>query len=84
MRESGQTMLQRKALKRMEHWKQHKTRQALLVVGARQVGKTYLIKAFAEANYESVVEFNLVEHTAACASFKEASSSEDLMLRMTI
>ena len=77
-------MLQRKALKRMEHWKQHKTRQALLVVGARQVGKTYLIKAFAEANYESVVAFNLVEHTAACASFKEASSSEDLMLRMTI
>ena len=41
-------MLKRKAWDKMLSWKQNHTAQALLVAGARQVGKTYLIRQFAE------------------------------------
>ena len=77
-------MLQRKAMKRFEFWKQSKTKQALLVTGARQVGKTYLIRAFAEAKYEHFVEFNLIENKTAGDSFNESASAEDLMFRITV
>jgi len=77
-------MLRRKALNRFEFWKQNKTKQALLVAGARQVGKTFLIRKFAKSNYENVIEFNLVENIKARDSFREASSAEDLILRMSV
>ena len=77
-------MLRRKALERFEFWKQSKTKQALLVVGARQVGKTFLIREFARKNYDNFVEFNLVEDAAVRNSFKAASSADDLMLRISV
>lgn len=39
-------MLKRKAYQRIALWKEHKTNQALLITGARQVGKTYLVEEF--------------------------------------
>ena len=77
-------MLYRKAFRQFELWKQNKTKQALLVVGARQVGKTFLIREFAKENYENFIEFNLIENAASRNSFKEAQSAEDLMLRMSV
>lgn len=68
---------------RFKFWKEHKTKQALLVTGARQVGKTFLIREFVQANYESFVEFNLVEDEVSRASFCKATSAHDLMLRIS-
>jgi predicted AAA+ superfamily ATPase len=68
----------------MRLWKQNKTRQALFVTGARQVGKTYLIRRFARETYPVLVEFNLVEDAAARESFKAARSAEDLLLRISV
>lgn len=39
-------MHKRKAYSRMDFWKQNKTKQSLLVTGAPQVGKTFLIRNF--------------------------------------
>lgn len=77
-------MLERKALKQMQAWRDDAPRKALLVKGARQVGKTYLVKAFAEASFENVVSFDLVEDAAALASFLDAQSADDLFLRMSV
>ena len=77
-------MLRRKALEQFEFWKHNKTKQALLVVGARQVGKTFLIREFARKNYDNFIEFNLIENAAARNSFKAASSADDLMLRISV
>lgn len=60
------------------------TRQALLITGARQVGKTYIIEEFGRAEYEHVAEFNLVLDDAARESFRQATSPDDLMLRISI
>jgi predicted AAA+ superfamily ATPase len=77
-------MLTRKAMKRLKEWKQNKTRQALLVTGARQVGKTYLIREFAKSNYKRLAEFNLIEDTSVRDSFNAAKSADDLALRISV
>lgn len=76
-------MLARKALGRFEAWKKNKTHQALLVTGARQVGKTYLIERFLEASYPRYVKFDLIDQRRVLASFKQAIDADDLMLRMS-
>lgn len=76
--------MKRKAYDSLLDWKRHKTKQALLVTGARQVGKTYLIRQFGAAEYRVFVEFNLLLDAAARASFAAATSSQDLALRISI
>lgn len=77
-------MLKRKALDRFFFWKENKTKQALLVTGARQVGKTYLIRQFLEANYSSFAEFNLASSESLKKTFANAKDSSDLMLRISL
>ena len=51
-------MLKRKAYKDLLEWKNDRRnglKKCLLVKGARQVGKTYLIKAFGKAEYRSFI-----------------------------
>ena len=38
--------MKRKAMQDLINWKNKKNRKPLLLYGARQVGKTYLVKAF--------------------------------------
>ena len=39
-------------------WKNSKDRKPLILKGARQVGKTYILKEFGKENYQDVVYFN--------------------------
>jgi predicted AAA+ superfamily ATPase len=77
-------MLRRKVMERLQFWKQYKTKQAMLVTGARQIGKTFIIREFATEQYEVFIEFNLISDEAIRESFKAASSAEDLYLRISI
>ena len=44
--------LERRAMKLMESWHNAPNRTALLIDGARQVGKTYLVREFAHTHYQ--------------------------------
>lgn len=54
-------LLKRKIDSYLKNWKQDKDHKPLIVKGARQIGKTKSITAFAEANYKSVIAINFVE-----------------------
>lgn len=54
-------MLKRHAYDQLLNWKNRKTKQGLLVTGARQVGKTTLIEQFGADHYEHVAEVNFIE-----------------------
>ena len=43
-------------------WNKQNKKKALLIDGARQVGKTYSIREFANAHYENFIEINLLEN----------------------
>lgn len=53
-------LLKRKIDAVLTAWKQNPRRKPLIVKGARQIGKTISIRAFGQANYESVIEINFV------------------------
>lgn len=50
--------LKRFILEKLIKWKESKYRKPLILKGARQVGKTYILKQFGEENYEGVAYFN--------------------------
>ena len=76
-------MLRRKALEQLEEWYATRTKQALLVTGARQVGKTYLVRHFASLHWENVVELNFFENSEARQAVESARSSAELFMRLT-
>lgn len=48
----------REALENLKNWQKSKTRKPLIVKGARQVGKTWLVRHFGETCYENMVYIN--------------------------
>lgn len=50
--------LKRFILSELIKWKESKYRKPLILKGARQIGKTYILKQFGEENYEGVAYFN--------------------------
>ncbi len=55
--------MNRKIMKNLIEWKNSKDRKPLILRGARQVGKTYIIKKFGMENYEGVAYFNFDHDT---------------------
>ena len=77
-------MLQRKAKAQFESWLATSPNKALLVKGARQVGKSYLVNVFANESFENVVTFDLIADASVRDSFLAAKSADDLLMRMSI
>lgn len=50
--------MKRKIIDRLIHWKNSPDRKPLILNGARQVGKTYILKEFATAYYDKFVYIN--------------------------
>lgn len=55
-------MLKRKIEKELLDWKNTKSKECLLIKGARQVGKTYIVDKFARKNYKSYIYINFLRN----------------------
>lgn len=62
-------MLKRKIVLQIEEWHQNGCRKALLLTGARQVGKTTSVREFAKQHYHHFVEVNFVKRPVAKQAF---------------
>ncbi|MCM1224392.1 MAG: ATP-binding protein [Lachnospiraceae bacterium] len=51
----------RAAVKELIKWKESRRRKPLIIEGARQVGKTWLVKEFAKDNYKNLAYINFEE-----------------------
>ena len=58
-------------------------KEAFLITGARQVGKTFIIRKCAKKHFEYVIEINFIERPDAIKLFENARSSEDILLRIS-
>lgn len=74
-------MLKRKIDKYIKNYYET-TRNALLITGARQIGKTYSIRRFGKS-FKNFVEINFIENPEAVELFKGAKSSNDILLRLS-
>ena len=50
--------MEREIIKELINWKKSQNRKPLIVHGARQVGKTYIIKKFGKEHYENLIYVN--------------------------
>lgn len=64
-------MLKRKIISQLEEWKDNHFHEALLIKGARQVGKTTIVREFAKDNYTHFVEINFEKDPQAQEAFTE-------------
>lgn len=75
-------MLERKISRYIEHFYEV-NKGALLLSGARQVGKTYSVRRFAEKKFKSFIEINFVDNPDAVGIFSNAKNSSDILLRLS-
>jgi hypothetical protein len=59
------------------------SRNALLITGARQTGKTYSIREFGKS-FKSFIEINFIERPEAVQLFMGVNSSADILLRISV
>lgn len=55
--------LKRNIYKRLVSWKEQDTGRVLELKGARQVGKTYILKKFGKENFQNMIYINMAEST---------------------
>jgi predicted AAA+ superfamily ATPase len=77
-------MLQRKMSETLLKWKTQTHNECLLIKGARQVGKTFIIREFG-ATYQSFIELNFLENSGHKAIFKSDNlTCDEIISRITI
>lgn len=58
--ERNKPMLKRKIETHLAEWHKSEARKPLVIKGIRQCGKTYIVRKFANENYENVVYVNFI------------------------
>jgi predicted AAA+ superfamily ATPase len=76
-------MLKRKIYQYLLEWKAEKERECLLVKGARQIGKTYIVRCFGKAEYKSFIELNFVQHPDLKQIFEGSLDASEIYKRIT-
>lgn len=76
-------MLVRKISREIEHWIDN-SQKALIIYGARQVGKTFIVRSVLEARGEDYVEFNLIRDKSALEVLHGFTSVDDLILKLSL
>ena len=77
-------MLKRKAMHYIKKWVDSKNKKCLVIQGARQTGKTYIVERFAEENYEEIVEINFKQIPSAMDIFFGDLKVDDMVMAMSV
>jgi predicted AAA+ superfamily ATPase len=77
-------MLKRKIYDDLTRWKARDDKLCLLVKGARQVGKTFIIELFARENYQHCAFINFVQNPAYKTIFDGDLDAESLIKQISL
>lgn len=76
-------MLYRKFYEYMVKWKASANKKALYISGARQIGKTTLIREFGKKHYKTFLEINFITTPSAKEIFQGDLSADILIMKLT-
>lgn len=76
--------MKRNALTYLAHWKADKLRKPLLIKGARQVGKTWLMKSFGKTDFENVIYVNFEKDKLLQNLFEQDFDIQRILLALKI
>ena len=77
-------MLYRKVESLIESHLKSGSNKVLLIDGARQVGKTYIIRHVGQRLFENFIELNLVEDSLGSGLFSDTKTVEDFYLQVSM
>jgi predicted AAA+ superfamily ATPase len=77
-------MLKRKIYDTLHRWKAVPERKALVINGARQVGKTYIIEKFIKDHYRYAVGINFIERPQFKLIFEGDLSADSIISQITL
>lgn len=75
--------MKRFILSELIKWKESKYRKPLILKGARQIGKTYILKQFGEENYEDVAYFNFDHDEELYNLFENTKNPQRILEQLT-
>lgn len=73
--------MKRKIYEELINWKNDKKHKPLMILGARQVGKTYTIREFCKNEYANYIEINLFERKDIVKIYKSMDPSETKLIK---
>ena len=77
-------MLHRKIEKTIKEHLKSDSKKILLIDGARQVGKTYIIRAVGKKLFENFIEINMIEDSIGEKLFDNCKSVEDFYFQLSM
>ena len=72
--------MERSIITQLKAWKQSPLRKPLILAGARQVGKTYILREFGKREYENVAYINCDNNPAVAGLFAEDYDMKRVLL----
>lgn len=76
-------MIERSAKSAVEEWLSN-GKDAFLLTGARQIGKTYLIRQCLKENEYPYLELNFIEQPELIEIFSGAKNAKELLMRLSL
>ncbi|MBO4229764.1 MAG: ATP-binding protein [Clostridia bacterium] len=76
-------MLKRKMYQFLLDWKAHKGKECLLIKGARQIGKTFIVEEFGKNEYKSFIEINFLKTPGLKVIFEGDLTADEIYKRMS-
>ena len=76
-------MLKRKMYQILKDWKENRGKECLLIKGARQIGKTYIVEEFGKKEYKSFIEVNFLKTPSLKAIFMGDLSADEIYKQMS-
>lgn len=75
--------MRREQYQTLKNWKEKKNKKPMIIFGARQVGKTYLVQEFAKDNYEYFYTINFEFEKEALDIFSGNLDIKTLLIQLS-
>ncbi|MBR4917014.1 MAG: ATP-binding protein [Fibrobacter sp.] len=77
-------MLYRKIQKRIEEYFSNGSNKVLIIEGARQIGKSFIIRYMGQKHFSNFIELNLLEDSQNTRLFSNIQNTEDFYLHLSM
>lgn len=67
----------------LESWKEQDKKKALCIIGARQIGKTTIVREFAKNNYKKFIELNFLSDESLSEIFSNDLNADSIITKIT-
>ena len=76
--------MKRKIYNNLLSWKENSINIPLMIIGARQIGKTYIIKEFCQNEFENYIYINLLDNPQIVELFEQSIPTKEKFSKLKL